>query len=240
MHRPNGIGTLAALVIVVISMPVSYGGVVLANRYDVATTPGLQVLGRPISYGAWQATPITTGNASYSILSIAAEIHDVNPALLPLLQIWTANFNSEPGSKLAELVLTLDTPTLKTYEPANATTLTLSPHTSYFVVAGAPNGSGDWEEQANFANPLGPYFQADGIWRLGTLDGANPLLLKTFTSSDAGSTWQSDSLLSGPLRLSIDAVPAGGPPVPEIDPSAIGTVLALLSSGLALLERRRA
>lgn len=68
-------------------------------------------------------------------------------------------------------------------------------------------------------------------------DSFNDLLTDTWSARhDGGSGLASDLFMVVPRA----ALPLGGPPpVPEIDPAGLGSILALLGGGLGLLERLR-
>lgn len=190
------------------------------------TLSGRQVLQRETSVGNWHATPITTDGFDYTLTSISTEISDFNPAGTLFLEIWSVSGVATPGSSLGRLSLTQSSISNKTFSGS----ISLIADTSYFVVTGVDNGGGQWFESVNQSDPLGSKdFNIDlGPWTLETLFSGSSIKT-SYQSDDFGEVWQSDALLSAPLRMVIQA-----DVVPE--PS----VIALIGfGGLSVIISRR-
>ncbi len=197
---------------------------------NIATVAGRQTLQRQIAPDSWHATPITTDGSDYSLTSINAEISDFNPAGTLFLEIWSVDgTDATPLSSLARLTLSQDLPANKTFTG----NVSLLADTSYFIVTGVDNGGGQWDEINNHTDPLAAGsvdFGVDGgSWTLETSFSGSSLKT-SYNSSDKGTTWFSDSLLSAPLRMDIQATA-----VPELSTS---TLLGIGLLSIAALRRR--
>lgn len=202
-------------------------GLTLDNRFP-DPTPGMQVFQRLLSSSSWYATPITTDGSGYTLTEVTAEIEDFNPAGTLFMEVWSVSGspNYAPLAKIDRLSL-VDA----NYPKVFTGSVSLSAGTSYFIVTGVDNGGGQWRENVNFADPLGPYFSVQsGSWSLATL-GVNPP--QSLKSDDFGATWTDGGALSAPLRMSITAVA-----VPEPSTFALFGLGALVLARHAL--RRRA
>jgi len=197
------------LALAIAQSPQANATVVMDNQFPGSTT-GMQILQRTLTSSSWRATPITTDGFDYTLNSITANIQDRNPAGTLFLEVWSVDTSVTygPGSKIGRLQLVDNQATQKLFS-ANVTSISLSANTSYFVVAGVDNGGGSWDENINFANPLGPYFQVmTGNWLLQTNGPNSSVLRDSFHGTVDNSlqlTWQSSGLLSAPLRMTIDA-----------------------------------
>lgn len=183
---------------------------------------------RLLSSSSWYATPITTDGSGYTLTEVTAEIEDFNPAGTLFMEVWSVSGspNYAPLAKIDRLSL-VDA----NYPKVFTGSVSLSAGTSYFIVTGVDNGGGQWRENVNFADPLGPYFSVQsGSWSLATL-GVNPP--QSLKSDDFGATWTDGGALSAPLRMSITAVA-----VPEPSTFALFGLGALVLARHAL--RRRA
>ena len=96
---------------------------------------------------------------------------------------------------------------------------TLAPSTSYYLVTvpGGFTGSAEGYQWSYTDSTSGTGFPS--LWTL---------------STDSGATWSTPFLLS-PNQMRITAASA----VPEIDPAGFGSVAALITGALGLIERRR-
>ena len=180
----------------------AHAAVVLDNLFPPLSTPGMQVFQRVLSPSSWYATPITTDGASYTLNEVSAEIEDFNPAGTLFMEVWSVSGspNYAPLAMLTRLSL-VDANFPKVFTGS----LSLSANTSYFIVTGVDNGGGQWREDVNYADPLGPYFSVQsGTWSLSTL---GTLVPQSLHSINFGATWIDSGALSAPVRMSITAVP---------------------------------
>lgn len=182
-------------------------------------TAGMQVLQRSLAPASWYATPITTDGTSYTLTEVTAEIEDFNPAGTLFMEIWSVSA-SAPSANIARLSL-VDANFPKVFTGS----VSLGANTSYFIVTGVDNGGGQWKEDINFGDPLGPYFNVQsGSWTLSTIGAAST---QSFHSTDFGASWTPSGALAAPARMSISATA-----VPEP-----GTVALLGLGALALVGR---
>ncbi|MFC4992870.1 choice-of-anchor R domain-containing protein [Rubritalea tangerina] len=205
----------------------SYGAVVLSNLDDLPDR--IESTSITVSPLNWQATPITTDNASYQINSITANIGDFNPAGTLFMEIWSVDGFAEPNANLQRLNLVQDFNGAKEWTG----NLILSANTSYFVVVGVDNGGGQWRNFININDPVTPTFgdfRVDqGSWLLETDFMGSPII-QSYSSGSQGSSWSSDGLTGAPLRLEIDAT---------VIPEPHSSTLIALPALLTLMRRSR-
>lgn len=157
----------------------------------------------------WVGNQFKTDAVSYSLDSVVIELKDV-----PLLGTVTVDIYDDngdvPDAALASLTLSGTLQTgLNTF---TASGLNLPALQSFWVVLNATQGDASWRYSAG-----------------ATVDGPGASNL----------AWTSDAGTYGgqPFMMRVYATPASS--VPEIDPAGLGSVAALVTGVLALVERRR-
>lgn len=157
----------------------------------------------------WIGNQFKTDAVSYSLDSVVIDLQDV-----PLLGTVTVDIYGDngdvPDAVLASLTFSGTLQTgLNTY---TATGVNLPALQSFWVVLNATAGDASWRYSAG-----------------GSVDGPGASNL----------AWTSDAGTYGgqPFMMQVYATPASS--VPEIDPAGLGSVVALVTGALALVERRR-
>jgi PEP-CTERM motif len=180
----------------------------------------------PVGSDSWLAAGFQTGNSvgGYEINSIQLGLTDAsgNPSgFIVMLYSAAGHGNVSPGSTIGNLNGSVVPSTGGIYTYAPASSLTLLPNTSYFIVltdaTTVATGAYEWSYAGNFS------YNATGGWDAPVGLGADD----NYQSSD-GSHW---SFLGGPPQFAINATPA-----PE--PGVIG--LFALGSLLVAFRRRKA
>ena len=207
-------------------------------------TWGLGLLVAAIIGGVCQAAPVTlydstTNTASYADTAdslnwfgnqfktdgVAYSLNDVvlDLAAVPSTGTVEVDIYGDSGSSPSGLIGALTTPGtmqvgLNTF---SATSLSLPANASFWVVLrGLNGGSADWNLY-------------DGVTPIVTGPGASTY---SIASDNSGQSWYA-ATADLPFLMQVHATPASN--VPEIDPSGVGSVMALVTSALGLLERRR-
>lgn len=179
-----------------------------------------------VLYGDWSANAFTTNNQRWLLNSVIVSMAPAsNTDGNFFLSIFDTAVGGGPGSELG-LLDGVDNPSgtpssLFEYTAAGAGLL-LNANTQYWVVAGVSSGNGiyNWNYTES-SSTTGP-------WSI-------PLTFTYIRSLDQGASWTLQE--NGyPQQFEINATAI---PVPEIDPAGIGSVLALVTGAIGLLERRR-
>jgi len=129
-----------------------------------------------------------------------------------------------PGTPIGSLTGSIDPSGLETYTAAGSG-LPLAANTSYWIVWAALSGSYDLSYTGDTTTT--------GSW---TIPSAGNTQGYTY---DGGLTWDLYARSNGTFQFAISGSAQGSAAVPEIDPSSLGSVLALVLGSLGLLERRR-
>jgi hypothetical protein len=132
-----------------------------------------------------------------------------------------------PGASLGQLTGT-DNPSGAQVYSYTAESISLDPSSRYWVVMGVSDGTSIYN--LTLANVVA----ATGVWSYpsGGIDGG--IVAK---SQDYGGSWTLNNY--GPFLMEFDATAIPPSSVPEIDPTSLGSVLALVLGSLGLLELRR-
>ena len=197
------------------------GEIVLSNL-ESGAFPGIS----DVELSRWWANSFMTDNRSSTLNSATLKFADVFGATSGSVGLFVGVYSDAsgvPGSSL-DVLSGNSTPTTQgEYSYSSATGISLAPSTTYWLVAGVQvSGKYGWlyEETENVEGFVGPW----------SVSATNTYAF----SDDQGSNWSPGA--GYPLFFSIDATVAS---VPEIDPAGMGTVLALVTGALGLLERRR-
>jgi hypothetical protein len=168
-------------------------------------------VGPQVGDSAWGIESIDVGLAS-----------DSSP--LPVMQIYS-DVSGAPGSALATFTTSSVVSTKQVYSFTGS--FVALQNTSYWVVlsdrSAGDQDSYEWYLEDGFTT-LPSARNASGISYLGTKESSN------------GGPWTGTL---GGLSIAVYGSPTGPAPVPEIDPASFGSVLALVTGTLGLLERRR-
>lgn len=155
-----------------------------------------------------------TNTQNLSVLSVTLGLFNLDSPDARTVSIYSDNAGA-PGTSL--YTSASQDVTAKNRYTFNFTAAQLAASTTYWIV---PSGPASWYFNLDDSQPVG--LNASGWTYAGTR--------REFTASQG--TWNNST---SPYSLSIEA----GAGVPEIDPSGMGSVIALVTGALALLERRR-
>lgn len=177
-----------------------------------------------VRYGEWTGSSFTTNNQAWNLTSATLYFGSASNTSGNMFVEVRGNSANKPGSLLGTLSGTANPATLGQYT-FTTTGIDLAPSTTFWLVAGVSSGAGYYTWQ--YDNTGSPPLTSSGVWSLPTTN--------TYTSSsNQGTSWTNGDAY--PQLFSLEATSA---PVPEIDPAGIGSVLALVTGALGLLERRR-
>lgn len=191
----------SALLIALLSTGISHAATVVSNLQEPPTSSTV------FFNSTWLASSFTTDNQSYNLNSATLALDaPIGPAGVTI-QVY-ADAAGLPGSSLGSLgTQSISSSGDKTFTSSG---LSLSPNTSYWLVASADNLA-VWFGTTSTAQT--------GSWSIGDVGQ---------TSNDSGTTWPTSSVVG---RFSIDATA-----VPEPGTVALS---ALLLGGLAARRRRK-
>lgn len=146
-----------------------------------------------------------------------------------LVSVWDNNGTigtSTPGTPVGVLDGSFDPSGLETYTAAGPG-LSLAANTPYWIVWGALSGSYDLNSTLDATTT--------GSWTIPPPPTGNTWGY----TYDNGSTWDMYSRNDGTFKFEISGSPQGSAAVPEIDPTGLGSVVALLAGAFGLIETRR-
>lgn len=170
----------------------------------------------PADGSSWLANQFLTDAQSYTLDSVVMSLYQAPQNGTVQLDLYSDN-SGVPGSSLG----TFNAPGSfaagnNTFTASGLWNLAAN-STFWIVLKGIGTGSAAWN------------------YTFGTVsgDGAADVTIRSLNS---GSSWD-PSATGQPFMMQVNATPASN--VPEIDPSGVGSVMALVSGALGLLERRR-
>ena len=202
----------------------------VANADTVLSTYGNHSNDFIVDYWDWVGNSFNTDNNSWTLNSVRLNMGAVagTPPGTFFVQIWSdASSTHTPGSLIETLSGTNNPSTVSDYNYTSGG-ITLLPATTYWLVAGVSTQS-DWGwYNWRYYSDSGT-FTTTGSWSI------SPTATVAYSFNEA----QSWTHHAGMAQIfSIDATAASSP-VPEIDPAGMGSVLALVTGALGVLERRR-
>ena len=199
-----------------------YGNLGTVNTTSTSNTVGYL---SNIQSNQFQAQGFSVGGSAWNIESIDLGLGS-NGSPFPVVRIFS-NSAGSPGSALASFTsgsAVVSSKAIYSFTPFTGSFVALE-NTSYWVVLSNANSASqesyEWYSNDAFSTPTERH--ASGLSYLGTKE------------SNDGGAW-SNTLPS--LSISLRGSSTNPTAVPEIDPNALGSVLALVAGSLGLLERR--
>ena len=211
---------MAVVGVATLCSPGASGGTILFDNLTAGSPNG----DTSVTNEQWVAQAFSTSPTAYTISDVTLNMFNQNGTTGSYeLQIWTATGASgSPGSQVGSAIFTGLAENLGSGPlTANGLSVTLDPSTSYFLVARGVS--------------LTDIPRPDREPRPGSLAWSQTDVNTTaeFATVD-GVIWTGPSPQN--FYIKVEAAAAA---VPEIDPTGIGSVLALVTGALGLVERRR-
>jgi hypothetical protein len=195
-----------------------YGNLGTVNTTSTSNTVGYL---SNIQSNQFQAQGFSVGGSAWNIESIDLGLGS-NGSPFPIVRIFS-NLAGSPGSALASFTSGSAVSSKAIYSFTGS--FVALENASYWVVLSNANSASqesyEWYSNDAFSTPAERH--ASGLSYLGTKE------------SNDGGAW-SNTLPS--LSISLRGSSPNPTPVPEIDPTSLGSVLALVAGSLGLLERR--